>query len=233
MLRKCMVLLLAAVMLLSLVACGKEPQANPGPGDPGDGTSNPTGGTTGENTGSQPSGGEEAFDITKWGKEDKMSTRFNGIIADYFIRWPRYEGGSNYGGKVAEQLDDTVVVAGRQTSYAPAISTLPEAFATIKGEVIKTFKDYYGARSDSHEVTINNSEATTIGEHSMYVHKGTLSYKYNDEPREHQYVAYITLLPTNGAYAYWMVYDISEDQSKGDLIAQHAYRMALSFRLEE
>jgi len=227
--KKCMVLLLAAVMLLSLVACGKEPQANPGPGDPGDGTSNPTGGTTGENTGSQPSGGEEAFDITKWGKEDYISTFDGKAFGDYYIKWPRIEGDYCYHAKIGEQVDGTVVLVSGQGDDSPVVSALPEAFAALKEQTCKDLEALYGVASKNYNLVIDNSEPTTIGGNAMYVHKGTVSYDYNEDHRTHQYVAYATQLKSNGVYVYWMVYDVSEDQSKGDLIAQHAYRMALSF----
>ena len=66
----------------------------------------------------------------------------------------------------------------------------------------------------------------------MHSFNGTFSFDEDDDHYEYQYVVYVTQLKSNGAYAYWVVYDVSEDQSKGNLIKEHAYNMAQTFREE-
>ena len=95
---------------------------------------------------------------------------------------------------------------------------------------------YYGLRSSNFALSLLDTDSTTIADHEMYIFTGTIAFDYDWQGevsrREYQFVSYATTMKTNGAYAYWVVYDETEDQSNGELIAQHALNMAKTFREE-
>ena len=78
--------------------------------------------------------------------------------------------------------------------------------------------------------------STVIADHDMYTFTGVVSFDYNWQNeitrREYQFISYATTMKTNGGYAYWVVYDCSDEQSNGELIKEHALNMAKTFREE-
>lgn len=63
----------------------------------------------------------------------------------------------------------------------------------------------------------------------MHFFEGTFSFDDDGKHKEYQYAVGVTRLKSNGAYAYWVVYDISDEQSNGKLIKEHAMNMAKTF----
>ena len=70
----------------------------------------------------------------------------------------------------------------------------------------------------------------TIGEYEVCKYSGKHTYTYNDTAAEHQVVLYATEIKENGAIIYWLVEDVSEDQSAGQLIRDHAEKIIQSIQ---
>ena len=78
--------------------------------------------------------------------------------------------------------------------------------------------------------TYDKNYETTIGEYKMHVFEGKLSFMNDTKPMNFTFVAYATKLKSNNGIAYWMVFDITDELSEGNLIREHAYNMALTLR---
>ena len=176
---------------------------------------------------------ETNVDINNWGREDKITTDDGENIDRYFIRVPRYTGSYHGYCKISEQPDDTVVQLFGQNIGIPGVKKISDIFSSYIDYNIKSLEGLYGIQSSNFKISIDSSEVVTVGDYDMYVHKGIITYDFDGAKRQHQYVAYATKLKDSGNCAYWMVYDFSKDQSKGELIKSHALNMAKSFREEQ
>lgn len=228
--KKLLVLFLIMLLVISTVACGNASiQETEGNTD-----QEPTETTAGIiDTNSTDPVVETPADLSNWGVEDQITTNDGVNIDRYIIRLPRYTGSYNMYCKISEQLDDTVVLLFGQEADTPNAENISDIFATYKGCTLESIEDLYGIQSSNFRMSIDSSEAVTVGDYEMYVHKGVITYDFDGATRTHQYVAYATKLKDSGNCAYWMVYDFSADQSKGELIAEHALNMAKTFREEQ
>ena len=181
---------------------------------------------------------EEEVDLSSWGQEDTIWTYTSNnsglsVLDGYSIRVPKYTGAYHMYARISEQGDDTAVLLSGQYVNTPTLDEESKVFSTYVDYTIESLKDLYGVRSENYHISIDTSEPITIGDHDMYVHTGTITFDYSKKVRSYQYVAYATLMKDSGNSAYWMVYDISEEQSNGELIAEHALKMAKTFREKE
>jgi len=172
-----------------------------------------------------------------WGRTD-FNTTFDGVNIDHFyINVPKYTGSNYWYAKISEQLDDTVVFISGQYE-TPFVEQVSDIFSSYIEYTKESLKDFYGIQSSNFNITIDSSKSLTIGDYDMYMHTGIITYDYRNShndttKRTHQYVAYATKLNGSGNCAYWIVYDFSDDQSKGNLIQEHALNMAKTFREEK
>ena len=64
----------------------------------------------------------------------------------------------------------------------------------------------------------------------MHRFTGNIEFDNDGKHCKYSFIAYAAQLNSNGAYAYWVVYDVSDNQSNGQLVAEHALNMAKTFR---
>lgn len=225
--KKLLALILVMLVLVSMVACSKAPDN----GTEGSSTKAPTATTEPAATTEATEPATEAtVDVNNWGAEDSIPTDDGEKIQFYSIRVPKYTGSYYMHSKISEQLDDTVVLIAGQHMDGPKGEEISNIFSAYTNNTLQSLEALYGIQSSNFKLSIDSSEAVTIGDYDMYVHTGVITYDFDGTQRQHQYVAYATKLKDSGNCAYWMVYDFSADQSKGDLIAEHALNMAKSFR---
>lgn len=224
--------LLLVTLLLSFAACGGD---KPDETD-GDTTAahSQTQATTKTDPVSKETTGktENQVNPDTWGVADRVAAG-KGDSEVYFINSPYYTGYAEGYGLFAEQLDDTAVIIFGENDDSPEITSISELFPACFGQLQYTVEKIYGSRASNVELTLTGNAPAKVGDYNMHSFTGTISFDYKGNPREYSFVAYATTLKSNGAYAYWVVYDISDDQSKGDLIAEHALNMAKTFREEE
>lgn len=228
--KKVLIWMVMVLLFISMAACSKAPAKETENGT----TENPiqmTESTTAEAT--TESTPKPPVDLGSWGVEEKVTTIREENVDRYIIRLPRYTGSTYAHSKISEQLDDTVVLVAGEYIGKPPVENTADIFSAYKEYTLESMEDLYGVQSSNFEMTIDSSEAVTIGDYEMYTHKGVITYDFDGARRQHQYVAYTTKLKDSGNCAYWMVYDFSADQSKGDLIAEHALNMAKTFREEQ
>lgn len=229
--KKFLICMLSVLFLFTLVACGNNNLTNETNEDFTQETTNSIDGTkeTESTTGSI----EEPVDLNNWGVEDTVSTDDGQTIDRYTIRVPQYKGTFHMYSKISEQSDNTAVLLSGQHIEAPKVDNVADVFTTYIDYTIESLKALYGIQSSNYKISVDGSEAVKIGDYDMYVHKGTISYDFDGSQRTHKYVAYATLLQPSGNCAYWMVYDISENGTNSELIAEHALNMAKTFREEQ
>lgn len=177
--------------------------------------------------------GEIQVSPDNWGVSESWSAKTETTSKNYKINFPNYSGYTEGSGMIAEQLDGTIALISGQNHRCPEIDLLSEVFPAYFEQLEFTLRAFYGLLSDNFDFSIESDSPVTIGEIDMHSFTGTIKFDYDGEPRNYQFVSYATQLKTNGAYAYWVVYDVSEDQSNGKLIAEHALNMAKTFREEQ
>lgn len=231
--KKVLLLILSAVLVLALFACGGEtsPTETVGGNEPHAGTTAHTKPVTEPTT--DPT--EATVDIANWGRTEKFTTNNGEDIDRYQINVPKYLGSAYLSATISEQMDGTVSFISGQTRKMHSVEKTSDIFFEYREYTAESLENLYGVQSKNFNITVDTSDPVTIGDYEMYVHTGVITYDYSGEaePRSHRYVAYATKLKDSGNCAYWMVYDFSEDQSKGELIAEHALNMARTFREQE
>lgn len=231
--KKLIAMILALVMMLTMAACAGEKTPATQPTVTGDSTQPTTGDTTPSSSQGESA---ETEDPLEWGVMERGSAESEESIGVYAINFPYLTGVSEGYALIAEQPDGTGALISGQNMDSPEINSAAELFPAYFDQLQYTFEEYYGLRSSNYALSLENTDSTTIGDHEMYIFTGTIAFDYDWQGevnrREFQFVSYATTMKTNGAYAYWVVYDYSEDQSNGELIAEHALNMAKTFREE-
>lgn len=231
--KKLITMILALVMLLTMAACAGEKTPATQPTVTGDSTQPTTGDTTPSSSQGESA---ETEDPLEWGITDQFSAETKDSIKSYYINLPHYAGASYGRARGGEQLDGTVVLISGQHDEAPEINGTSELFPAYFDQLQSSLESYYGLRSSNYTLSLLDTDSTTIGDYEMYIFTGTIAFDYDWQNevsrREYQFVSYATTLKSNGGYAFWVVYDETEDQSNGELIAQHALNMAKTFREE-
>ena len=229
--KKVFALLLAIVMLLTMAACGKTTPA-PSEGDNSGKTPEQT--QPVKETEAPTEEPTEAFDPSTWGVTGRFAARNAQKTKSCYINLPEAAGATcGYGFFILNDVDYTAILYAGQTDKCPEISNVSELLPAYNDRLAFDLEANYGMLSSNYEFTLTGDKAVTIGEYEMHMFEGVIAFDYDGEHREYPFVAYATTLKSNGAYAYWLVYDISDNQSNGDLIAEYAYNMARTFREEE
>ena len=220
--KKFIILVFAFAMMLTLVACNKEQQP-PKDND----TSKPT---------DQEEDITESKDPLEWGVMDQYTAETAESFGSYYINFPHYTGISSGYAMIADQLDGTMVLISGQNMDAPEINNVSELFPAYFDQVQYTLEGYYGLFSGNYTFALQDTDSTVVNGYEMYTFSGTIAFDYEQddivERSEYQFISYATTLKSNGGYAYWVVYDCSDEQSNGELIKEHALNMAKTFREE-
>lgn len=232
--KKFISLILAMLLLLSLAACGDGET----PDEPVSGETKETKQTTESSKTTEPAKEEETeptVDLEDWGYEELFTTDDGENIDRYTIHVPKR--GSYYSSaKIAESLNYTgTMISGQYVDpyvSMPKVATASEVFSIYTEFTISALEQLY-YRGSNFNISIDESEMVTIGDHEMCINRGTISYDSKDTHRAYNYVAYSTIMHDSGNAAYWMAYDMSKDQSNGELIEEHALNMAKTFKEEE
>lgn len=225
--KKILAILLAAVLLLSLTACGGE-------------TAQPDGEKT--ETKGQSSGGSDPTKATQSGEEEEPTEGITpdnwGVTGDwtasnggkttmFYINFPAVIGVKQGTGMLTAHADGSVVIVSGQHMDDMDVASFDTFFPDYFEDLKVTLKDYYSLRASDYALDVQNSEAMTVGDYEMYKFNGNLSMSYKGDPKAYVYVAYATKLEVNDAYVYWVVYG-TEDQT--EMLEEYAYNMALTLR---
>ena len=223
--KKIFVLLLVALLLMgNLAACSTGAPSKPTNDtnklqqtqgtDPQDPTQKPT----------DPS-------VDEWGRVDSKLVRNGQGLVTVTFKWPAVRGDNEYTGKIAAQDDGTLVMMDSYSAQkSPEVDSVAQMFPAYFEQTAKVFASFYGSSYSDGSFSIDSTDVMTIGEHEFYKHTGTHSYKYDGNPFDMQYVIYATRTNETGGYIYWLVMDMTEDQSAGAKMEDNAYRIALSVK---
>lgn len=176
----------------------------------------------------------------EWGITDRWTAE-KGTSAPFYINQPKYRGYTEGRGLYSEHIDGTSTIVVGQHKNLTTIDNISTFFPTAFNDLEYTLQSIYGLLADNFKFSLENNRAVEINDYQMHMFEGYFEFdteiksmgKWQDVHRKYCFVAYATTLKSNGAYAYWVVYDTSEDQSKGELIKSHALNMAKSFREEQ
>ena len=229
--KKILAVLLVLVVLFSFAACQKNPDSNINNSTPSNSqTQNPT--DNNKETTNTTDAPNNEVNATNWGVSERCSAQ-SSTSESFYINFPKFTGYSEGCGLVAEQLDDTMVIVSGQNDKCPEIGSLSELFPAYFDHLQFTLEGIYGILSDNYKFSLKTNTSETVGDYNMHKFVGEIEFDNDGEHVKYAFVAYAAALKSNGANAYWVVYDTSKDQSKSQLIAEHALNMAKTFREEQ
>ena len=164
---------------------------------------------------------------------DSKAVRNSQGMVHVFFRWPAVNGKTAHTGRGAFQGDGTLVlVDAYSVQQSPEVDSIDQVFPAYFQQTTRVFESFYEGSYSNGSLTIDKMEIKKIGEYEFYKYRGTHNYKYKGAECSKQYVIYLTETKATGAYIYWLVSDVTEDQSAGAKMEDNAYRIALSVREE-
>lgn len=225
--KKLLVMLLALTVLLSMAACGGEAPI-PDETDPVSGDTQPVDVGTSENT--EPE--ETAPTVSEeWGVLDDFSFSMDGNGCGIYIRFPYHTGIPEGTGLLAKQGDGTLIILdGHTTGISPEVDSVQNVFPAYFEQTEHVFYVNLGIAYKDSEFKADSKEMLQINGYEMCKFVGTHSYVYKREDYSCRFVAYATQLKDNGAYVYWFVQDMTDDQSMFETLEEHTYNMALTLK---
>ena len=169
-------------------------------------------------------------DLTEWGSYKD----FNFRDIRMYIKYPSLIPTST--NRVAYQTDATVVLVESisQRDYASQITDVESILEVAidngeaRGTPIDWMRDYWKIRTDGYvKMSIESTELETVGQYDCCKYTGTTVYlgEYDTEETTCKFVGYATFTKNGNEPIYWMVFDVSEDQSLGSTIADYARKM--------
>jgi len=169
-----------------------------------------------------------------WGVESWVTATNSQGTSVFYISFPEFIGTSQGGGDIGEQPDGSIVIADGQNDTTPeSVTSVSEVFPAYFFQAESVLRGLYRMRGDKYAFELADKSEIKINGYDMARFSGTLSYEYEREPVNCNWVAYATQLSENGAYAYWMVLDAARDKMTTANIAETAQKMAESFREEQ
>ncbi len=225
--KKTLLLLMAILMIISFAACSKNPSTSPTETqNPSDGQSN----TESPNNNTQTDNPNENQEHISWGVTGRFSARNDEGTESCFINLPVAAGATTGYGMMVVNADKTAILYAGQNDKSPSIANISELFPAYFERLEYDLKAYYGFLSENYEFTLTANTSEKIGEYEMHRFAGNIEFDNDGKHCKYPFIAYAAPLKSNGAYAYWVVYDVSDNQSNGQLIAEHALNMAKTFR---
>ena len=168
----------------------------------------------------------------EWGVTGRFSARNDQGTESCYINLPIASGATTGYGMMVVNADKTAILYSGQNKHNSEINSISELFPAYFESVEYDLKAYYGLLAENYKFTLKSNKAVTIDNYDMHTFEGDFEFDYDGQHLKYQFVAYATTLKSNGAYAYWVVYDTSDNQSNGKLIKEHALNMAKTFREE-
>lgn len=221
--KKTIALVLAAMMLLAMAACGNESKEDP------------IGTTKGQNfengvAATEAMGETQNQKLENWGVVDDFAVQNEELeSATVFFRWPNATGRSAATGEASTQSDGTfVLVDGYSNGISPKGVALKEFFPAYFEQTINAFSNNYGVRYENGKLTADEGEISQINGYEVCKFTGHHTFTFSGQPYDYQYVAYVTTLKSNGAYVYWLVQDETVDQSAGKQMEENALNIIQS-----
>lgn len=173
-------------------------------------------------------------DPLDWGYREVKFVESEESSGFFSVNFPHGTGLSVVYGAMGEWPDAGFLISG-QSKDSPEVADVSELLPAYLEQIQESFEDYYGIRSSNYTIMSDEDVSlTSINDYEMYIFTGRVSFDYYWDgetlKKDFPFIVYATALKSNGLYAYWMVYDCSEDHSKGDLIAEYALKMAKTFQ---
>lgn len=148
------------------------------------------------------------------------------------FKWPLAKGERAHTGIVAQQSDKTLILVDNYNpTSSPKVDSLENVFPAYFEQTAKVFEVYFRGEYSDGSFTLDSKEEVKIGNREFLKLTGKHTYKYDGNDREKAYIIYLTEMANPGAYIYWLVSDMSADQSAGAKMAEHAYNIASSAKL--
>ena len=216
--------MMAVLMMLSVTACGNN-TADVHPQETTNGEK--------EKEKTTESKKDEEINYENWGVPVMWAAYNPNTFGGYAINLPYYRGLSEGGGMVAEHMDGTVAILMGQNQLTPDGLALGEVYPTCFKNLELTLYSYYGIMSENYQFTIENDGAVTVAGKDMHYYEGTIEFDDDGEHKKFSFVSYAAHVEATDAYAYWVVYDSTADQSCGELITEYALNMAKTFREQD
>ena len=225
--KKWIALGLALVLLFAVAACGKKNTEQPGNKETKPAENNKPAQTA-------PAAPETTAPVQitpeTWGVTTSYLTEKGGKDVVYRVNTPYYTGNNVGDGNVTEQMDGTMTLVSGQMESSPETEGLAQLLPDYQSQVEYTLSNTFGILSSNFTFVFGESEPTPVNDKEMYIFRGEVSFLDDQKPRTLPFVAYATVVEGNGAYAYWMVFDITDSNGAAELLEQHAYNMALTYR---
>ncbi len=120
-----------------------------------------------------------------------------------------------------------------EQSILPVVVENPEEYRSPIRQLGYSLQSHvHNMDGESVSMTIDSSELETVGQYDCCKCTGTMTCKDSEYFHEgpilehtYSYVGYATFTKDHHEPFYWIVIDYSDDQSQGDLIADHARKM--------
>lgn len=229
---------MAIIMVMSLSACSEEQPSVTKSTESGSiaqpTTEESTSPTTQEGTSAAQEETSATEDPLDWGYREVKFVESEESSGFFSVNFPHGTGLSVVYGAMGEWPDAGFLISG-QSKDSPEVADVSELLPAYLEQIQESFEDYYGIRSSNYTIMSDeNVTSTVINGYEMYIFTGRVSFDYYWDgetlKKDFPFIVYATALKSNGLYAYWMVYDCSEDHSKGGLIAEYALKMAKTFQ---
>ena len=220
--KRVFVLLLAALLLISMAACGGKEDKKPEQAE----QTAPAVQTEAPKQETEAPAPAETEGST-WGVEQGYIS----LGQNFAVSFPELSGIPQGYGLIAYQPDGSMCLIDVQNAESPEVGSVEEVLPAYFEQLDLMLTFYYSFLASDFEYFIDEQEMTTINGVEMCNYVGHMQFKHSGADKDYKFVAYSTEL-SNGAYIYFMCVDETADQSLSDSIEDCAYKMALSFHEE-
>ncbi len=177
---------------------------------------------------------ETELNVNDWGIKYKSAVIDNdGNAMRYYINFPVWVGNDRASGRIGYQGDDvSALVAQRYNDAYDYGGEIANIFPTCFPQVIKILESDQTDTAYDYAFDITSQEMVEINGYQMCRYEGNLTYEFYRANYSNRYVAYATEV-ADGAYVFWMLINISQDNSSLELASEYALKMAYTLRTEE